>query len=265
MNNVPTDKNRRVLVIDDNHSIHDDFRKILSPCANTALDATEEVLFGPSTDAARQIWFEVDSAYQGEQGLLMVKEKLEAGRPYAMAFVDVRMPPGWDGIETSARIWQIDPDLQIVICTAYMDYSWDEMVVKLGHTDRMVILKKPFETVEVLQLASALTEKWLLHQEAKCQLERLESLVRERTSVLEKTNAELTQALANIKTLSGLVPICAGCKNIRDDRGYWNQVETYVAQHSNAKFSHGICPECARKLYPEFAGDYPPPAPKVPE
>ncbi len=187
----------------------------------------------------------------------MVEQHLEARLPYAMAFVDIRMPPGWDGIETSARLWQVDPDLQVVICTAYMDYSWEEMVEKLGYTDRLVILKKPFEAVEVLQLAGALTEKWRLHQEAKGQLERLESLVRERTSVLEKTNAELTEALANVQTLSGLIPICAGCKKVRDDRGFWDQVESYVAKHSDAKFTHGICPECSRKYYPGI--DYPQP------
>jgi DNA-binding LytR/AlgR family response regulator len=182
--------------------------------------------------------------------LLKVKQNLEAGRPYAMAFVDVRMPPGWDGIETSARLWEVTPGLQVVICTAYMDYSWEEMVEKLGYTDRLVILKKPFEAVEVLQLACALTEKWRLHQEAKGQLERLERLVRERTGVLENTNAELAQALANIQTLSGLIPICAGCKKVRDDRGFWDQVESYIARHSDAKFTHGICPECSLKYYP---------------
>ena len=247
---MAAETNRRVLVIDDNAAIHDDFRKILCPRTNTALDATEAAVFGEAPAAVGQTRFEVDSAYQGPEGLLMVKKRLEAKLPYAMAFVDVRMPPGWDGIETSARIWQVDPDLQVVICTAYMDYSWEEMVAKLGYTDRLVILKKPFEAVEVLQLASALTEKWRLHQEAKSQLERLEGLVRERTSVLEKTNAELNRALANIQTLSGLIPICAGCKKIRDDRGYWEQVESYIAKHSDAKFTHGICPECSRKYYP---------------
>jgi two-component system, sensor histidine kinase and response regulator len=255
MSNMPAGINRRVLVIDDNTAIHDDFRKILSPRTAAALDATEAAVFGRAPDAVRQTRFEVDSAYQGPEGLLRVTNHLEAGQPYAMAFVDVRMPPGWDGIETSARVWQVDPDIQLVICTAYMDYSWEEMVEKLGYTDRLVILKKPFEAVEVLQLASALTEKWRLHQEAKNQLDRLEQLVRERTSVLEKTNADLTQALANIQTLSGLIPICAGCKKIRDDRGFWEQVESYLAKHSDAKFTHGICPECSRKYYPDI--EYP--------
>jgi CheY-like chemotaxis protein len=250
MTNMTDTTNRRVLVIDDNVAIHDDFRKILSPRTTAALDATEAAVFGQAQDTVGQTRCEVDSAYQGPEGLLIVKKHLEARLPYAMAFVDVRMPPGWDGIETSARLWQVDPDLQIVICTAYMDYSWEEMVEKLGYTDRLLILRKPFEAVEVLQLASALTEKWRLHQEAKGQLERLERLVQERTSGLEKTNAELIKALANVQTLRGLIPICAGCKKIRDDRGFWSQVETYIAKHSDAKFTHGMCPECSRKYYP---------------
>ncbi len=62
----------------------------------------------------------------------------------------------------------------------------------------------------------------------------------------------LQEALAEVKTLSGLLPICASCKKIRDDKGYWNQIESYISEHSEAEFSHGICPECAKKLYPEF-------------
>jgi DNA-binding NtrC family response regulator len=76
-----------------------------------------------------------------------------------MAFVDVRMPPGWDGIEVTPRLWVADPNLQIVICTAYSDYTWEEIFARVGTSDRMVILKKPFDPVEVLQLAHALTEK----------------------------------------------------------------------------------------------------------
>ncbi len=213
------------------------------------------MLFGLSTDAVERPQFEVDSAYQGQEGVRLVNRALEGGRPYAMAFVDVRMPPGWDGVETARKTWELDPDLQVVLCTAHSDYSWGEMLEKLGPRDGLLILKKPFDAVEVLQLASALTEKWRLHREAKGQLERLKRLVQERTSVLEKTNAELTQALANIQTLSGLIPICAGCKKVRDDRGFWDQVESYIARYSDAKFTHGICPECSRKYYPDI--EYP--------
>jgi len=92
----------------------------------------------------------------------MVEQAANEGRPYALAFVDVRMPPGWDGIETVAHIWQKFPELPVVICTAYSDYSWSEMISKLGHSDNLVILRKPFEAVEVLQLAHSFTRKWLL-------------------------------------------------------------------------------------------------------
>jgi len=249
------ERNPRILIVDDNRDIHDSFRRVLcwAPVRPGALEEAESELFGPSAARASRQPFELDSACQGREGLDLVQAALGSRRPYALAFVDVRMPPGWDGIETSARIWQVDPDLQIVICTAFADYSWDDMVDKLGATDRLVILKKPFEAIEVLQLASALTEKWRLQQEAKHELEHLETLVRERTRVLEETNAKLTLALANVETLSGLIPICSGCKKIRDDRGFWSQVESYIAAHSEAKFTHGLCPECAGKYYPGVA------------
>jgi PAS domain S-box-containing protein len=193
MNNMSDEINRRILVIDDNHSIHDDFRKILasSSAPTPAVGTAEAALFGPSPDAVRQTVFEVDSAYQGQDGLLLVEKALTAGRPYAMAFVDVRMPPGWDGVETTRRIWEIDPDLQIVLCTAYSDYSWDEMFAKLGQHDGLLILKKPFDAVEALQLAHAFTEKWWLHRQARQKMEALEDIVARRTSELVKTNESL--------------------------------------------------------------------------
>ena len=268
MNSMPADKNRRVLVIDDNPAIHEDFRKILAPAIATAaaLDTTEAAVFGDRTDAVQQTQFEVDSAYQGQAGVLLVKQALEAGRPYAMAFVDVRMPPGCDGVETARKMWELDPDLQVVLCTAYSDYSWGEMFEKLGLRDGLLILKKPFDAVEAIQLAHALTEKWWLHQQSRRKTEELESRVAERTADLAKTNAalqaesterarliqELQKALANVKSLSGLLPICAGCKKIRDDNNYWHQVESYVQKHSEATFTHGLCPDCIKKYYPEL-------------
>jgi len=111
----------------------------------------------------------------------------------------VRMPPGWDGVETTAKIWQRYPDLQVVICTAYSDYSWEAMLLKLGYSDRLVILKKPFDTVEVLQLAIAMTEKWRLYQQARLRLEDMEKMVCHRTSQLEKTNTELATANEMLK------------------------------------------------------------------
>jgi CheY-like chemotaxis protein len=143
--------NHRILIIDDNPSIHEDFRKSLGPAdAKLAeeLDATEASLFGDHAGASSAQNFRIDSAFQGQEGLEKVRVACAEGAPYAVAFVDVRMPPGWDGIETISRIWKEFPDLQIVICTAYSDYSWDEIAKSVGNTDKMLVLKKPFDNVE---------------------------------------------------------------------------------------------------------------------
>ena len=188
--------NRRILVIDDNRAIHADFRKILLPNdgAPDDLCATETALFGNTESQSRLPQFEVDSAYQGQEGFALIEKSLAENRPYAMAFVDVRMPPGWDGVETTATIWQRYSDLQVVICTAFSDYSWEQMLQKLGYSDRLVILKKPFDCIEVLQLAILMTEKWRLYQQAKLRLSDLEKMVLERTSALEATNSKLARA-----------------------------------------------------------------------
>ena len=118
--------NNRILVIDDNLAIHQDFRKVLSPVDSLLageLDDEEASIFGDTPGASRELTFQIDSAFQGQEGLEKVRAAALSGMPYAVAFVDVRMPPGWDGIETITHIWQEFPDLQIVICTAYSDYS----------------------------------------------------------------------------------------------------------------------------------------------
>jgi two-component system, cell cycle sensor histidine kinase and response regulator CckA len=191
-------RNRRVLIIDDNRAIHDDFRKILAPAewTVTRVEESEALVFGVSAKTAALPHFELDSAYQGQEGLALVKKALAERRPYAMAFVDVRMPPGWDGNETTQRIWQIDPDLQIVICTAYSDYSWTEMFEQLGRRDGLLILKKPFDAVEAFQLADALTEKWWLHRQSRRKMEELERMVAERTHELRQTNHALEVEVA---------------------------------------------------------------------
>ena len=188
--------NRRILLIDDNHSIHADFRKILIPqkAGESKLDELEENLFGGNSKERLAVPFEVDSAWQGPEGLVLVEKALAEGRPYAMAFVDMRMPPGWDGLETISRIWVVDRDIQVVICTAYSDYSWEEMLTKLGHSDRLVILKKPFGNIEVQQLAYAMTEKWGLLQKARARMDELEQMVRARTASLEEEIRERKRA-----------------------------------------------------------------------
>ena len=196
--NFNPDYNRRILVIDDNQAIHEDFSKILGRAKTAApapaLAAAEAALFGDDLPPIELPTFQLDFAFQGREGLAMIEKSLAENRPYAMAFVDVRMPPGWDGVETTAKIWQKYPDLQVVICTAYSDYSWEAMLKVLGYSDRLIILKKPFDNIEVVQLAIALTEKWRLYQHARLRLEDLEKMVSTRTRSLENTNQELLHA-----------------------------------------------------------------------
>src|SRR5690349_20004572 len=191
--------NQRILIIDDNPSIHEDFRKILGPAdARIAeeLEAAEASLFGDKAAASQAQNFRIDSAFQGQEGLEKVRAACAESAPYAVAFVDVRMPPGWDGIETISRIWKEFPDLQIVICTAYSDYSWDEIAKSVGNTDKMLVLKKPFDNVEVLQMAHALSKKWQLTQTGRKQMEELDALVNQRTAELRAANARLTGEVA---------------------------------------------------------------------
>lgn len=187
----------RILIVDDNPAIHEDFRKILGTKsdAQSRLEDVEAALFGEGGAILNRAGFRIDSAYQGKEALGLVQKALEEGDPYVMAFVDVRMPPGWDGIETLERIWQCSPELQAVVCTAYSDYSWDDMTRRLGHTDNLLILKKPFETVEVLQLAHALTHKWTLARQAKLRMEDLDRMVRQRTEELVAANRNLQQEI----------------------------------------------------------------------
>jgi PAS domain S-box-containing protein len=179
-------RNRRVLVIDDNLQIHADFRKILlggirGPSRGDArwklLNEFEKSIFGDSTtsEAHRALLcgFEVDSAQQGEEGLGMFTAALAAGRPYAMAFVDMRMPNGWDGVQTIEELWKKDPTVQVVICTAYSDRTWEQIIGRLGRRDGLLILKKPFDDAELCQAACAMTEKWNLAADARRQLHQL--------------------------------------------------------------------------------------------
>lgn len=165
----------RIIVIDDNTAIQEDFRKILVKKRSTRcnLDDMEAALFGIKPQESSLVTFEIDFASQGQEGLKMVQKAQSEQRPYAVAFVDGRMPPGWDGIETIKHLWQACSELQVVLCTAYADYSWQQIRSELGESDNWLILKKPFDNVEVLQLAHALTRKWELNREIMGRLNRL--------------------------------------------------------------------------------------------
>lgn len=194
--------NRRILLIDDTPSIHEDFRKILTPSnvSNEELDLMEAALFGNEIPVVGKP-FSLDSAYGGQEGLARVNEALAQNLPYALAFVDMRMPQGWDGAKTIEHLWVADPRLQVVVCTAYTDYSWDELLDRLQGHDRLLILKKPFDNIEVQQLANTLTNKWEMTERASVQMDSLENLVERRTAELTQTSEALRREIDERKLL----------------------------------------------------------------
>jgi CheY-like chemotaxis protein len=156
-------RKRRILVVDDSEAIHKDFRRILCPepvSGRDALAQLEDALFGPSPSRgtpSTQL-FELDSAYQGQEGLERVREALAADRPYALVFLDYRMPPGWNGFETLRHLRKVVPSLPVVLCSAYSDYSWKDIIREFGGTHLLAELRKPFNTQELNRLALSLTE-----------------------------------------------------------------------------------------------------------
>ncbi|MFY0525409.1 sensor histidine kinase [Archangium gephyra] len=192
----PTGECRRILVVDDNSAIHQDFRKILARSGQGVeeLDEMESMLFGDAPPRSSTTRFELDFALGGEEGVRLVRDAVREGRPYAVAFVDIRMPPGMDGVEATLEMWREEADLQVVLCSAHSDYSWDELSRKLGTSERLLILRKPFDSIEVRQMAHALCEKWELLRASHQRMEDLERMVDERTRALAEANARLLHA-----------------------------------------------------------------------
>ncbi len=173
-------QHNRILIVDDSPAVVSMLGKFL---------AEPEGCGAPHVADASP--FEIETALQGEEALAKVVEAHRAGRPFALAFVDILMPPGWDGIETIARMWEVDASLQIVVCTACVDFSWGKITARLGVNENFVILKKPFETMEVLQLAHALTRKWRVTRDARARLDSLDHSMAVRAAELEASNARL--------------------------------------------------------------------------
>lgn len=192
---------RRIIIIDDNPNIFKDFKTILLEDSTSAeLDTLASEYFGESNKkSALQHNYILEYASQGKTGVEKIKDAVLNNAPFALAFIDMRMPPGLDGLETTERIWKEDPDIQIVICSAYSDYTRDEIISRVGHNDKLLILKKPFASAEVSQLASALTEKWILGKQAALKMGEIEKKVNLRTRELEKANQYLQQEIIERK------------------------------------------------------------------
>jgi len=155
----------RILLVDDNETLLADYKRILDPTGRDAdddLDALEQLARGGVVAAkapARQR-YDLHAVNQGAAAIAAADAARSSGRPFSVVFLDVRMPPGIDGVETAARLWRAHPDLEIVLCSAHNDYGWDDLSRALGPTDHLLVLRKPFDAIEVRQLAASLSEKW---------------------------------------------------------------------------------------------------------
>lgn len=164
-------ENRSILVVDDNHSIHRDYRAVLCPhdedAEGSKLDEMEDLLFGaearpsPAPNGKRPIRnFHLEPAYQGEEAYEMVKERHAAGLRFPLAFIDMRMPPGWDGLETIEKLREADPDMRYVIVTAYSDHTYETIVDRLGPQTLVQLVYKPFNPAEIYELAFKTLLDW---------------------------------------------------------------------------------------------------------
>ena len=203
-------ENKRILIVDDNPSIHKDFTRILIPESENKKSAIKiskaSNLFDSFMDTEAEpeyldLDYEVNFALQGQEALIMIEEAIKNEKPYSLVFMDIRMPPGWDGIKTLVEIFKIDNNLQAVICSAYSDYSYFDLKDRFGSTERILFLKKPFDTHEVLQLSASLTKKWNLAKDYKVNYLRLENELKYR----EKIENQLVQAqkMESIGQLAG--------------------------------------------------------------
>ena len=198
---MPSATTYRILIIDDMPAIHEDFAKILAPATPPpSLGDMAVAVFGPVESGPALPSFEVVSALQGADGLTRLIEAQASGRPFALAFVDMRMPPGWDGLETIRHLWEADPKLQVCLCTAYSEHSWMAITAQLGVSDRLVVLKKPFDNIEVLQLAHAFCAKWAVARQLETKLDELERTAQTNAAALATSDLRFSAAFLGSPT-----------------------------------------------------------------
>jgi diguanylate cyclase (GGDEF)-like protein len=188
--------NRRILIVYDKTAAHGDFRRILTGAYGGAAAAAAGT---PAVHSS----FDLDIAQNGEAAVELAGEALASGRPYAVAFVNMSLPVGWDGPTTIAQLWAVDPHIQAVICSDHADHDWMAILARLGHADKLLIITRPFEPIELLQFARALTRKWFNERTLSLQMHSLEQAVSKRTAGLNAANRQLRH-LATHDALTGL-------------------------------------------------------------
>ena len=154
-------ENNRVLIVDDQHEIHDDFAEMLKPVlVRPSTDDLAAAFVGEEEEERFLPEFELLHASNGEEAYEIIRTGRESNRPVAVAYIDIRMPPGIDGIETIRRVRKIDRDIEIVIMTAYTDRSLPEIVHDMELLHKLLYIRKPFVHEEIQQITLSLVGKW---------------------------------------------------------------------------------------------------------
>ncbi len=237
-------KNNRILIIDDQEDILNTYKNILSPSDITYddFDELEKELFDDEVIEDKNLIeeYQLDFAKQGLEGVEKVKKSLERNFPYAVAFIDMRMPPGIDGKETAKLIRQVDKEIEMVIVTAYSDHNRKEIVQEIGYPSKLLFLKKPFDVDEIKQLALALTEKWNLNYEYKLAEEKLKDYNKTLEFLVEERTRQLQETIKKLEVLSNTDPM-TGLYNFRKFREFLDneikRAQRYFEKHNKLDFS----------------------------
>jgi two-component system, NtrC family, sensor kinase len=234
-------KNNRILIVDDQEDLREQLGKLLVSSGqpnktSTLVQSMRERLMGIEEDkqVVQKIvpQYDIDTAGQGEDAFEMVQAAIDNNAPYAVMFTDMRMPPGWDGLKTSKKVREIDKNIEIVIMTAYADHTQGTIAAEVGMPEKLLYIKKPFQTEEIFQLAMSLTAKWSSEH-----LERIRRGWLEKTLVCMRTArhyedeenatyiATLNSFLSFLGTDTGLIAewdkdskkwVLKGAKNVKD-------------------------------------------------
>lgn len=192
--------NYRILITDDNSAIHEDIASILSHNhgKNSDLSALDKELFGSDDANAinpdQIIQYRIDHAYSGEEAIEKVAKAQAENDPYALIFMDVRMPPGIDGIVAVQKIWEQYPNIEIIICSAYSDYNWENIIKIFGKTDKLMFLQKPFNRIAIQQMALSMVTKWEVQNELRELVDTLDAKVEKRTRELKIALEQMKKA-----------------------------------------------------------------------
>ncbi|TAN42512.1 MAG: response regulator [Nitrospirae bacterium] len=176
-------------------------------------------------DILKRRFSELYLASNGSEGLLAYEQH----RP-DIVVTDIRMPE-MGGIEMAGKIMEINNDARIILTTAHSDTEYLIDAINIGVGQYVL---KPIDTNALITAMTKCARTLMLQKEREILIKQLQ------------------EALDTVKTLKGMIPICSSCKKIRDDKGFWEQIESYITEHTEAEFTHSICPECTKRIYPQF-------------